>query len=85
MSSIISLMNRNNSMCRGADQQSANYLYRTLELLQIIAEIQLDEMDKRTARYWEEHAQEYAELITERGQLEMQVADIEKEAPARPH
>ena len=80
--SIVSLKERNNAICQGADQQSANYLYRTLELLQIMSNIYFDLVDARTAAYWAEHAAEKNALESERSDLRRQIREIEAEARA---
>lgn len=80
LSAIVSQMERNNSYCEGADQQSANYLYRTMDMLAVIADLFMDEMEKRTAKYWEEHREEKRQLLEEKQMLQSQITQIRAEA-----
>lgn len=80
--SIVSLKERNNALCQGADQQSANYLYRTLEMLQVMSNLYFDVVEARTAAFWEAHAELRAELESERYELRRKIREIEAEANA---
>lgn len=80
--STLTLMSRNNSMCQGADQQSANYLYRAFDFGTILAKILIDKAALRITQYWEEHTEEHQQLLEEKAQLNKQIEEIVAEANA---
>lgn len=86
ISSIVRLRESNNSRCQGADQQSGNYLYRTLELAQVITDILMDAEDEKIAKkreeYWLAHPEERANLLKEREELQEKIKEIKKRADA---
>ena len=80
LSLIVMQKDRNNSLCQGADQQSANYLYRIMDMMQIITDIMEDASEKRTKAYWEEHAEERQKLLEEKREHQAAISKIESEA-----
>lgn len=82
LSSIVNHMERNNSLCQGADQQSGNYLYRTLEMMAIIGECMLEKVQERIDAYWREHAEQCSALEAEKAQQYTHIREIEQEAKA---
>ena len=80
LQNIVNLKERNNARCQGADQQSANYVYRMMEMNQIVTDLMMDKMDERTAKYWEEHAEEKAALLKEKQEHKDAIKAIEQEA-----
>lgn len=82
LNGIVSHMERNNNLCQGADQQSGNYLYRTVEMLALIGECMLDKVQARTEAYWQEHAEQRSALEAEKAEQYTHIREIEKEAKA---
>ena len=82
VTAIINLMNRNDNLCQGADQQSANYLYRCIDMVQVVTNLMDDENKKRIQRYWDEHAQEHAALLAEKKENQAKIDEIERNAMA---
>ena len=84
ISTISKIKVQNNARCQGADQQSGNYMYRIVELTQVITNVFMDEEDEKAARrleeYWEAHSEEKAQLINERAELNKKIAEIKKQA-----
>ena len=80
INSIVTHMERNNNLCQGADQQSGNYLYRTVEFMGIIGECILDQVQERTRAYWEAHSEEKQALENEKRELRAKISEIEREA-----
>ena len=81
---ISRIKDSNNSRCQGADQQSGNYLYRMLELGQVIADVFMDEEDakaaKRLQEYWIAHAEEKVAFLKEKEELSAKIDEVEARA-----
>lgn len=82
LSNMVSLKQRNNTLCQGAEQRTANYLYRIMEMAQIITNIIADEQQRRIEAYWEAHAEEKEALLQEKIAQQQKILEIEKEAAA---
>ena len=79
---IVDEKESNNASCQGADQQSANYIYRMMEMAQIVAMVMDDKKQEVIARYWLEHYEEKTALLNEKKELEDRIDSIEQEAKA---
>ena len=75
---------QNNSYCQGADQQSANYMYRIIELAQVITDVFMDEEEEKAAKrfqdYWNTHTEEKKRLQDEKTELNKKISEVKKKA-----